>query len=253
MSLLEAVSVTRTFAGIAALHDVSLEVGEAEVVGLIGPNGAGKTTLFNCIYGELRPSRGVVRFRGRNIGSLPPERRARLGLGRTFQRIELFPGMTVREHLLVAERSRNGRGGLLRDLLNKGLPTPDERVRADRVLGLLGIGDQADRPIESTSLGHSRLVELGRALMMEPRLLLLDEPSSGLDSNERTMLGDVFRSACNESGTSILLVEHDVEMVSRVTSRLYVLDSGSVIAFGDTSEVLADPLVRRAYIGDVLA
>lgn len=252
MSLLEATSVTKRFSGLKALDAVSLAVEPGEIVGLIGPNGAGKTTLFNCLYGVTAPDEGRVAFAGHDISVLPVHRRARLGIGRTFQRIELFVGMTVRDHLLVAERSRRGDGGLLRDLLNRARPTDDERSRVAATLDLLGLSDDAERPIESLSLGRGRLVELGRALMIEPKLLLLDEPSSGLDHHETADMAEVLDTVRAERGTAILLVEHDVAMVRRVTTRLYVLDFGQVIASGLTDDVVADQKVRTAYLGDTL-
>ena len=174
MTLLEARHITKRFAGITALNDVSLAVEPGEAVGLIGPNGAGKTTFFNCLLGMLRPDAGSVHFDGRNITGYPVHKRARLGFGRTFQRVELFGGMTVREHLLVAERARLGTGRLWKDFLNLARPTDEEHERAQATLRLLGLHDVADRQIEALSLGRARLVELGRALMTEPKLLLLD-------------------------------------------------------------------------------
>ncbi len=247
--LLEADRVVKRFAGISALSDASLRVDENEIVGLIGPNGAGKTTLFDCIYGVLRPDRGTVRFDGQDLGGMRVHRRARLGIGRTFQRVELFVGTTVRDHLLVADRAHAGTGGLLRDITGRGRPTADELARADAVLTLLGLEDLADRPIEALSLGRARLVELGRALMIEPRLLLLDEPSSGLDGDETSEMGEVLKRVREDRGLSVLLVEHDVELVRSVTTRLYVLDFGTLIAEGPTAEVLGSDAVRHAYLG----
>jgi branched-chain amino acid transport system ATP-binding protein len=250
--LLEACGVTKRFSGITALDDVTLDVAPGEAVGLIGPNGAGKTTFFNCLLGILRPERGRVTFDQRDITRLPVYRRARLGFGRTFQRIELFVGMSVREHMLVAERARRANGGLMKDLLNLGRPNADEQERAQRTLDLLGLDDVADRPVQSLSLGRGRLVEIGRALMTEPLLLLLDEPSSGLDQRETMELVDTLQTVQRERGTAILLVEHDVEMVQRFASRLYVLDFGTLIASGATDEVMSDAAVRRAYLGDLV-
>ena len=252
MSLLEADAVTKHFSGLTALDEVSLAVDPGEIVGLIGPNGAGKTTLFNCLYGVLTPDRGRVTFAGQDVSSLPVHRRARLGMGRTFQRIELFVGMTVRDHLLVAERARRADGGLVKDLLGRSAPSGEERERTAATLALLGLEEEADRPVESLSLGRGRLVELGRALMIEPRLLLLDEPSSGLDHRETDEMGEVLDTVRAERGTAILLVEHDVAMVRKVTSRLYVLDFGQLIAQGATADVIADAAVRQAYLGDTV-
>jgi branched-chain amino acid transport system ATP-binding protein len=251
-NLLDARGITKRFAGITALSAVDLEVGYAEMVGLIGPNGAGKTTFFNCLLGMLRPEEGTVEFDGREISRYPVYKRARLGFGRTFQRLELFSGMTVREHLLVTERSRRADGRLWKDLLNLSKPRPDELEACDEILELLGLGEDADRPVESLSLGRGRLVELGRALVMRPRLLLLDEPSSGLDVRETEALSERLRTVHAERGFAVLLVEHDVEMVQRLVSRLYVLDFGTLIASGPTEAVLSDHAVRKAYLGDVV-
>jgi branched-chain amino acid transport system ATP-binding protein len=252
VSLLEAAHITKRFAGIAALDDLSLSVERGEPVGLIGPNGAGKTTFFNCLLGMLRPDRGRVIFNGRDITRLPVYKRARLGFGRTFQRVELFTGTTVRDHLLVAERARLGTGRLWRDVLNLSRPTRDEQSRVGHTLELLGLADVADRPIESLSLGRGRLVELGRALMTEPKILLLDEPSSGLDQRETMDLVSTLQEVQRERDTAILLVEHDVEMVQSFASRLYVLDFGVVIAAGPTGDVMSEDAVRKAYLGEMV-
>jgi branched-chain amino acid transport system ATP-binding protein len=252
VSLLDATAITKRFAGITALDDVSITVEPGEPVGLIGPNGAGKTTFFNCLLGMLRCDGGRVRFNGRNITRMPVYKRARLGFGRTFQRVELFTGMTVRDHLLVGERARLGTGRLWKDVLNLAKPTSDEQVRVDHTLRLLGLGDLADQPIESLSLGRARLVELGRALMTEPLLLLLDEPSSGLDQSETMELVGTLQAIQRERGTAILLVEHDVEMVQAFANRLYVLDFGELIASGSTASVMDDEAVRKAYLGELV-
>jgi branched-chain amino acid transport system ATP-binding protein len=252
MSLLEASGVTKTFAGITALDAVSLDVDEREIVGLIGPNGAGKTTFFNCLLGMLKPEGGRVDFDGRDLSKVPSHKRARLGIARTFQRIELFSGMSPREHFLVAERVRNGRGALWKDVLFMGRPTAEEKKRAQEMLDLLGLTPVADRKVESLSLGIGRLVEIGRALMIQPRLLLLDEPSSGLDRNETAVLADTLRVVQREQGIAILLVEHDVELVRQLVARVFVLDFGTLIASGPTDSVFADSAVRKAYLGDVV-
>jgi branched-chain amino acid transport system ATP-binding protein len=249
-TLLSAEEIVKRFSGITALSDVSLRVEPGETVGLIGPNGAGKTTLFNCLLGILRPDGGRVVFDGRDITGWSVSRRSRAGFGRTFQRIELFAGMTVVEHFLVAARARRGNAHLWKDVLGLDRPTAEDREEADRTLELLGLTDVATRPIEALSLGRGRLVEVGRALMVEPKLLLLDEPSSGLDRAETAELTGTLEVVNRDRGTAILLVEHDVEMVQRFASRLYVLDFGTLIAEGPTGSVMSDPSVRRAYLGE---
>jgi branched-chain amino acid transport system ATP-binding protein len=251
--VLEATGLSKSFAGIVALADVSLEVQPGERVGLIGPNGAGKTTFFNCVLGVLRPDRGTVRLAGEDVSGLPVHARARRGIGRSFQRVELFPESTVREHLLVAEETRRGTGRLWRDLVGLGRPRPDELAACDAVLDLLGLGDLAGEPIEHLSLGQGRLMEVGRALMTRPKLLLLDEPSSGLDRDETADLAATLRAVQADQGFAILLVEHDVELVASFTERAYVLDFGRLIAAGPTRDVLDSDAVRIAYLGTTKA
>lgn len=248
MKLLEAEGISKRFGGLTALDGVSISANDSEITGLIGPNGAGKTTLFNCLLGSEKPDRGRVVFDGHDIGGLPIHRRARFGLARTFQRMELFAEMTAREHLLAAIRSREG-GSLAMDVLGQGRPKSDELGEAQEILDLLAIADIGDRPVESLSLGHSRLVELGRALATRPKLLMLDEPSSGLDRTETAELADVLIRVAGARGMGILMVEHDLELVRGITNRLYVLDVGKLIASGPTAEVLEDEGVRQAYLG----
>ena len=248
-AMLQATGVSKRFSGIAALSDVSLEVGRHEMVGLIGPNGAGKTTLFNCLAGVIEPDSGRIRLDGRDLAGLAPYRRALLGVARTFQRIELFAGLTVREHLLVAARAQRSRGALFRDLVGRSRPTKEERELCDATIELVGLGDEADAPAQSLPLGRGRVVELARALVCEPRLLFLDEPSSGLDGHETGDMASVLEEVFRERELAILLCEHDVPFVERLAARTYVLDCGVLIAEGPTSEVLADPAVRRAYLG----
>jgi branched-chain amino acid transport system ATP-binding protein len=252
IALLEASGITKRFAGITALNGVDLDVNHGEMVGLIGPNGAGKTTLFNCMLGMLRPDSGSVHLDGRDVSGLPVYKRARAGIGRTFQRLELFSGMTVRDHFMVTERRRNGSGHLWKDLVNRSNPSADENMRVERMVDLLGLQAEVDKPVESLSLGRGRLVELGRALMSEPKLLLLDEPSSGLDVKETAALAERLRTVQQQHEFAVLLVEHDVEMVQSLVTRLYVLDFGTLIAFGSTEDVLGNAAVRKAYLGDIV-
>jgi branched-chain amino acid transport system ATP-binding protein len=247
--LLDARSISIRFGGIQALEDVSLTVDEGEILGLVGPNGAGKTTMFNCLCGQARPNAGTVWFAGECLDGLPVFKRARLGIGRTFQRLEVFPEMTPREHVLVADRARRGDGRLWKDLLNMGGPKKDEIDGSDAILELVGLADVADQPVASLSLGHCRLVEIARAVATRPRLLMADEPSSGLDVAETAALSNVLRRIQSEHGTAVLLVEHDLDMVSQVVDRVQVLDFGHTIAAGSLQEVMEDPAVRRAYLG----
>jgi len=247
--LLEARSVSKRFGGITALHDISISVKEGEIVGLVGPNGAGKTTLFNCLNGQLRPEAGNIWFAGNLLNGMPPYKRARLGIGRTFQRIEVFPALTVKDHLMVAERARAGNAHLWKDLLNMSRPKSDEIDRVRAMLELVGLTDVADTPVAALSLGHCRLVELGRALATEPRLLMADEPSSGLDVRETDALARAVSEVRETKGTAIILVEHDLDMVAKVVDSVIVLDFGHEIARGPLADVLRDPMVREAYLG----
>jgi branched-chain amino acid transport system ATP-binding protein len=247
--LLVASGITKQFGGIVALDHVDLDVAAGEAVGLVGPNGAGKTTLFNCVFGLESPDAGTVEFDGRRIDRLPVWRRSRLGIGRTFQRIELFEGMTVADHLLVAEQAASGTVRIWRDFLHRGGPTPPELHHVQEVLDLLGLSDLAGRPVDTLDLGHARLVELGRAMMGTPRLLLLDEPSSGLDADDTAQLARILDGARRSTGVAVLLVEHDLALVESAVDRLYVLNFGKVLASGGVDEVLGDPDVRRAYLG----
>jgi branched-chain amino acid transport system ATP-binding protein len=249
VALLDARAISKRFGGVQALHDVTLSVKAGEIFGMVGPNGAGKTTLFNCLCGQLRPDGGSVNFNGECIDKLPTYRRARLGIGRTFQRIEVFPELTVRDHLLVAARAQRADGALWKDLLNLGQPKPEEVETVERVLDMVRLQDVADVPVAALSLGHCRLVELGRALAGKPRILMADEPSSGLDVQETRALADTLRHVQEEHGTAVILVEHDLDMVAQVVDRVIVLDFGQQIAAGTLDEVMADPAVRKAYLG----
>jgi branched-chain amino acid transport system ATP-binding protein len=201
------------------------------------------------VCGQVIPDSGTLTFAGNDLTKLPVYRRARLGIRRTFQRIEVFPELTVRDHILVAERARRGDGALWKDLLNLGKPKTDEMDRANAVMALVGLTALADVPVASLSLGHCRLVELGRALVGEPTLLLADEPSSGLDKYETAMLSEVLRQVQRDSHTALLLVEHDLQMVGRVSDRVVVLNFGQHVAAGTFDEVIANPEVRIAYLG----
>jgi branched-chain amino acid transport system ATP-binding protein len=247
--LLNVTDVAKAFGGLVAVGGVSLTVAPGESVGLVGPNGAGKTTLFNCICGQLRPDRGSVELDGVNLIGLPTYKRARLGVSRTYQRIEVFPDMTVADHLVVATRARWHTGRLWRDLCNRSAITPDERKRLKEVLELVGIAEWADVPVSALGLGSCRLVELARALVPDPVLLLADEPSSGLDVHETQELTQVLRTIQRERGMALLLVEHDLDMVGEVVDRTIVMDLGTVIAEGPFDSVMADPAVRLAYLG----
>jgi branched-chain amino acid transport system ATP-binding protein len=247
--LLRLTGVSKSFGGIQAVHSITFDVSPGESVGLVGPNGAGKTTLFNCVCGQLRPESGEIVFDGTLLNGMPTFKRARLGIGRTYQKVEVFTDMSVRDHLLVAERARRGDGSLWRDLLNLSKPTPDEMARVAATLELVGISRLADTSVNALGLGHCRLVELARALAAEPKILLADEPSSGLDLHETAEVAAVLRTVQRERGTAVLLVEHDLSMVAEVVDRTVVMDLGAMLCEGTFDEVMADPSVREAYLG----
>jgi branched-chain amino acid transport system ATP-binding protein len=250
---IEARNVTVRFGGLVAVSDVSLAVPPASIVGLVGPNGAGKTTLFNVLSGLLRPQSGDVFLGGRKITNSPPSKRSRLGLARTFQQLELFMGLTVREHIVLGYRIRNQRRRLWSDLLTAGSlhrSSPEERERVDHLIDLLGLRAVADTGASVLPLGTARRVEVARALATGPSIVLLDEPSSGLDGHETSQLGTALRSVVDEEQVSLLLVEHDVAMVLGLSSEVAVLDFGIRIAYGTPDEIRNDPAVRAAYLGD---
>lgn len=249
MSLLEARGVSKRFDGIIALDRIDLSVESGELAALIGPNGAGKSTLFNCLTGVIPADGGTVTFDGVELLGRSASARARLGIAQTFQRVELFGGMTVRDHVIVADRVRTGRASLLRDLFGKQSSHSAETERCDRIMELVGISELADDPAESLPLGRARLVELARALAAQPRLLFLDEPSSGLDRTETEAMSAVLRDVSDTLGTTILLIEHDVAMVSALAQSVWVLDGGQLIASGSTDEVFGNEKVRTAYLG----
>jgi ABC-type branched-subunit amino acid transport system ATPase component len=246
--LLVAEHLAVSFGGVHAVRDVSLTVRPGETLGLIGPNGAGKTTIFNCLTGLLGIDRGRIVLDGEDVTGLPTFRRAQLGLGRTFQRLEVFTGMTVFENVQVAVEAAQ-RGRVFRDLWH--LRHPDEPAvvsRVEEILGLVGLDDVRNVVAGSLSTGTLRLVELGRALGTDPKVVLLDEPGSGLDNTETDQLARILTQLVDE-GVAVLLVEHDVELVMSVSTTVYVLDYGVLIATGRPSEVANDPAVRRAYLG----
>ena len=253
MSVLDAVGITIRFGGLVAVDDATISVPEKGFVGLIGPNGAGKTTLFNAISGFLTPTRGDIRFAGRDITSMGPSKRAKLGIGRTFQKLELFSRMSVFDNLLVAAESAASRLDVASDILHLPRRAKEEKrcsAIAEQLLNELGLEWARDHRASDLPVGTARTLELARALCTDPKLLLLDEPSSGLDTVETRQFGKLLRRINDERGTAILIVEHDMDLVMEVCREIYVLDFGRMIAHGTPKEVAGDPAVRTAYLGE---
>ena len=241
MPLLETQGVKVRFGGNVALDDVSISVEAGSVTALIGPNGAGKTTLFNCITGLQSLTGGKVFFDGRDVTKLPPHKRTRMGLARTFQRLELFTSLSVRDNVRVA--------GEIRNRWSIRTPRVDARAEAQRVLELVGLTDVADREVGEIPTGQARVVELARALMIQPSLVLLDEPASGQTEDETEQFGELLKKLAREDGLGVCLVEHDMSLVMKVCETIHVLDFGRIIASGTADEVRNDPAVIDAYLG----
>jgi branched-chain amino acid transport system ATP-binding protein len=239
-ALLETHDVTVRFGGNVALNDVSLDAHPGIVTGLIGPNGAGKTTLFNVITGLLPPTHGKVVLDGRDLSGLPPHKRARRGMARTFQRLELFTSLTVRENIQVAAEIRNGWDRLHR--INAAAET-------ERIIELVGLTAVADRDVSDIPTGTARVVELGRALMTRPRVLLLDEPASGQTEQETENFGRLLQRLAHEDGLTVVLVEHDMSLVMAVCDHIHVLDFGRIVARGAPDEIRRNQAVLDAYLG----
>jgi len=240
VAILEVSGISMAFGGNRVLEEVSIAVDEGMVTGLIGPNGAGKTTLFNIVSGLLDPTGGRVVLAGSDVTKAGPAARARKGLSRTYQQLELFTSLSVRDNVRVAGEIRNAWGRRFR--INVAAET-------DRVMTLLGLDDVADREVGELPTARARIIEVARALMTKPRVLLLDEPASGQTEAETAAFGRLLSQLVAEDGLAVCLVEHDVSLVMGVCGTIHVLDYGQIIASGPPEMIRLEPAVIDAYLG----
>ncbi|WP_254538246.1 ABC transporter ATP-binding protein [Halomarina litorea] len=244
MSILETDGLTKHFGGVTAVDDVDLSVEEGEITSLIGPNGAGKTTLFNMLAGALEPSTGVITFRGEDVTGLAPEAIARKGIAKSFQITNVFGGISVLENVRVAVQARHRGGWNVHQHADSKAEYTEE---AEDILSFVGLSEERDRPANVLSHGDKRSLEIGLALAIDPDLLLLDEPAAGMSQIEIESMLDLIEELAGEY--TIMLVEHNMDIVMNISDHVVVLHNGAVIASGPPSSVQADESVQEAYLG----
>lgn len=249
--LLETRGLAMTFGGLRAVSNLNLSVHEGSLVGLIGPNGAGKTTVFNMISGLLRPTEGQIIFADQDITHLPPHAVTRLGLARTFQNIRLFANRSVLENVMIAQH-KHVKYDFIRALLHLGIAEEEAEITGSslELLRVLELDDKADQIAGNLPYGDQRLLEIARAMATRPRLLLLDEPAAGMNPNETVQLMDFIQRIRQEFGVTILLIEHDMNLVMGICEHITVLDYGMTIAEGTPAEVRSNQRVIKAYLGE---
>ncbi|GFO63299.1 ABC transporter ATP-binding protein [Geomonas paludis] len=243
--------IGKRFGGLTALEGISFNVGKGSITGIIGPNGAGKTTLFNVATGIYPPSCGAVLLEGKDISKLPPEGRARLGLVRTFQNIELFGKMTVLENVMVGLHTQSSSGLFACSFRMPWQMSEEKRIRARamELLDFVGIPELAEVQAGTLSFGKGRLLEIARAMALEPKLLLMDEPAAGLNSSETAELADLIKKI-RDLGVTVALVEHDMDLVMDICDQLVVLNLGTMLAEGTPRQIQDNPAVITAYLGE---
>ena len=250
-NILELNRLQKCFGGVVAVSDLSLFVNKGAITSLIGPNGAGKTTIFNLITGFLEPTSGHVRFAGRRLSKMRPHRIAAAGIGRTFQNVQIFSQMSVLENIMVGRHLRSRAGIFYSAALPPFLRKEEKKIRqaAEKQLHFLGLAEQAHVPAGSLPLGSQRMLEIARAMALEPKLLLLDEPASGLNARETIAMGELIEKI-RQMNISVLLVEHDMDLVMEISDRVAVINFGRLIAEGTPAEIQANEDVIAAYLGE---
>jgi len=250
-SILELNRLQKNFGGVVAVSDLSLSVEKGAITSLIGPNGAGKTTIFNLITGFVEPTSGRIRFAKKRLTKMKPHRIAASGIGRTFQNVQIFPQMSVLENIMVGRHLRSRAGIFYSALLPPRLRNAEKKIReaSEKQLHFLGLAGQAHVPAGSLPLGSQRMLEIARAMALEPKLLLLDEPASGLNARETIAMGELIEKI-KQMDITVLLVEHDMELVMEISDQVAVINFGRLIAEGTPAEIQADEDVIAAYLGE---